>query len=365
MQQFGRYLLLSVLWCGVAVYLCYAASLARTAREAAVVTSLEVIVADSSAHGSLVRSDEVRQWLAKRGLKTVGECRDSVRLTAIEQLILRNGFVGSAEAGIGGDGVLRLVVTQRQPLVRLRLDGMDRYVTREGYLFTPPRRSARYVPVVSGSYRPPVPARYEGLVCDHIDHELWKIDTTIHFLERSKLPHHAAERTTNRKLREVRRMRVSRRWWKLESKETFEERILAKREEKAMLRRKYRYDLRCIAAEIDRIDLRQEQLRKEQKKLGKKYEDFVKLLTFVEQLEADDFWGSEVVEIIAQTAPSGALEVQLVPRSGRFTIAFGRIERVEEKLAKLERFYHDGLSVVGWERYRVLDVRFSNQVVCR
>ena len=42
-----------------------------------------------------------------------------------------------------------------------------------------------------------------------------------------------------------------------------------------------------------------------------------------------------------------------------------RIERVEEKFAKLERFYRDGLSVVGWERYRVLDVRFSNQVVCR
>lgn len=360
-----RYLLLGVLWCGVVVYLCYAASLARTAHESAAVTSLEVVLADSSAHGSLVRSDDVRQWLAKRGLKTVGEHRDSVRLTAIEQLILRNGFVGSAEAGIGGEGVLRIVVTQREPIVRLRLDGMDRYATSSGYLFTPPRRSARYVPVVSGSYRPPVPTRYEGLVRDHIDHELWKIDTTIRFLERSKLPHHAAERKTNHNLREVRRMRVSRRWWPFKSEEAFEEEVLALRKEKAQLRRKYRYQLRCIAAEIDRIELRQEQLRESQKKLEKKYEDFMKLLTFVEQLEKDDFWGSEVVEIIAQTAPSGALELQLVPRSGRFTIAFGRIERVEEKFAKLERFYRDGLSVVGWERYRVLDVRFSNQVVCR
>ena len=99
--------------------------------------------------------------------------------------------------------------------------------------------------------------------------------------------------------------------------------------------------------------------------MEKKYEDFSKLLTFVEQLESDDFWGSEVVEIIAQTTPSGALELQLVPRSGRFTIAFGRIERVEEKFEKLERFYQDGLSLVGWDRFRVVDIRFSNQVVCR
>ena len=365
MQRLLRYLWLSLLWGGVAVYLCYAASLARSARKAAVVTGLEVVLADSTAHGSLVRSNEVRKWLAQRGLKTVGEPCDSVRLTAIEQLILRNGFVGAAEAGIGGDGVLRIVITQREPLMRLHLDGMDRYVTSEGYLFAPPRRSARYVPVVGGSYQPPVPTRYEGLVRDHIDHEQWKIDTMIRFLEHSKLPHHAAERKVERQLKEVRRMRVSRQWWKLEREESFEERIREKREEKARLRRKYRYQLRCIAAEIDRIDQRQERLRKEQKKLEKKYEDFSKLLTFVEQLESDDFWGSVVVEIIAQTTPSGALELQLVPRSGRFTIAFGRIERVEEKFEKLERFYQDGLSLVGWDRFRVVDIRFSNQVVCR
>lgn len=365
MQRLLRYVLLSLLWGGVAAYVCYAASLARRARSEAVVQRLEVIVADSSAHGSLVRSDEVRGWIARSGLKTVGAPCDSINLTAIEQLIASNGFVGSAEAGIGGEGVLRVVIMQRRPIVRLRLEGMDRYATNEGYLFEPPRRSARYVPVVSGSYRPPVPSRYSGSVREHIDHEQWKIDTTIHFLERSKLPHYAAERKTNLKLREVRRMRVSRRWWKFESEESFEERIIAKREEKALLRRKYRYELRCLAAEIDRIDLRQEQLRAEQKKLEKKYEDFTKLLTFVEQLEADDFWGSEVVEIIAHTAPSGALEVQLVPRSGLFTIAFGRLERIEEKLTKLDRFYRDGFPAVGWERYRVVDVRFSNQVVCR
>ena len=91
----------------------------------------------------------------------------------------------------------------------------------------------------------------------------------------------------------------------------------------------------------------------------------MKLLTFVETVEEDDFWRSEVVQIVAHTTPSGALEVDLVPRSGRHTIRFGRLERVEEKFSKLMRFYRNGLPKIGWDEYRTVDVRFDGQVVCK
>ncbi|MBO5685567.1 MAG: hypothetical protein J6R73_03165 [Alistipes sp.] len=365
MQRVGRIVLLTLMWVAVVAYILYAASLSRAVRRSMQVQGLEIVVADSTARGSLFTATEVRQWITRSGLLRPSMSADSVDLTALERLVLRNGFVAEAEVSINREGQLRLVLSQRKPIVRLLSERENSYVTSEGYLFAVPRRSALYVPVVTGSYRPPVPLRYEGSVREQIDRECWKIDTLIASLERSKYPFYAAERQNDRRLRDVRRMRTSKRWWKLESEEEFEERVEELRAIKAGLRRKYRYEGRRIEAEIERIAARQEHLREEQKKLEKKYEDFMKLLTFVEQLEKDDFWGSEVVEIIAQTAPSGALELQLVPRSGRFTIAFGRIERVEEKFAKLERFYRDGLSVVGWERYRVLDVRFSNQVVCR
>ena len=101
------------------------------------------------------------------------------------------------------------------------------------------------------------------------------------------------------------------------------------------------------------------------KKLEKSYEDFCKLITFVEFVESDDFWRSEVVQIVASTSDSGALEVALVPRSGTHTVLFGRIERVEEKFDKLLRFYRHGLNHLGWDRYRTVDVRYAGQVVCR
>lgn len=91
----------------------------------------------------------------------------------------------------------------------------------------------------------------------------------------------------------------------------------------------------------------------------------MKLLTFVEYVEKDDFWRSEVVQIIARTTPSGALEVDLAPRSSRCIIRFGRLERIDEKFDKLLRFYRSGLSMIGWDAYRTIDVRFKDQVVCR
>lgn len=365
MQRVGKLLLLTLMWVLVVAYVLYAASLTRTARKAARVNRFEVVAADSTVRGSLLKAADIRRELVHRGLVKSGQSADSVDLTAIEQLILRNGFVAEVEASLTKEGVLRVELAQRMPALRLMTEQMNRYATAEGYLFAPPQGSSLYVPVVTGSYRPPMPSDYTGLLRDHIDHRKWMIDTLIASLEGSKYPFYVAERQNDRRLREVRRMRTSRRWWKFESQAHFEERVADLRSEKALLRRKYRYEGRRIQAEIDRITLRQEELRGEQKKLEKKYEDFMKLLTFVEQVEADDFWRSEVVEIIAQTTPSGALELALIPRSGSFTIRFGRIEEVEEKLDKLLRFYRRGLSAVGWERYREIDVRFAERVVCR
>ena len=70
-------------------------------------------------------------------------------------------------------------------------------------------------------------------------------------------------------------------------------------------------------------------------------------------------------QIAARTTPSGALEVELTPRSGRFTILFGRLDDIGGKFDKLLRFYRSGLSSIGWDEYRTIDVRYRNQVVCK
>lgn len=353
----------TLLWVAVVAYLIYAASSARAYRKQRVVRQIVVDVKDSSAHGHLVSSQQVRSWIKRSGLPALGVATDEADLAGIEALIARNGFVRRVDAYTSYDGELRIDIRQRRPVLRLLTDGRNAYVTEDGYIFAAPSQSSLYVPVVTGSYRPPFPASHTGTVADFIASERLKSEERIAELEREKYPFYRRERENDENKRELRRRRIKKGWF--EKEETFARRVDELKKEKEALRRRYRYEERLIEAGIARIEARQQAERVRQKKLEKSCEDFSKLITFVEFVEADDFWRSEVVQIIASTSSSGALELSFVPRSGNFRIYFGRIERVEQKFDKLARFYRNGLDKLGWDRYRSIDVRYAGQVVCK
>ena len=151
---------------------------------------------------------------------------------------------------------------------------------------------------------------------------------------------------------------------RFESSESFGERVRELRKRKEQLRRKYRYETQVIQSAIDKISEKQEAERRRQKILAKRYEDFSKLTTFVKWMENDDFWRSEIVQITARTTESGAIDLELTPRSGNYTILFGRLDDAEQKLDKLLRFYREGLGKAGWDRYRTINVKYAGQVVC-
>ena len=167
MSRYLRYTLLTLLWVAVAAYIVFAASAVRRVRRTGTVGRLEIEVVDSSSQGHLVSAAMVRQWISHAGIKTLGTAVDAVDLTGIERLIARNGFVDKTVAYVSYGGTLHIEISQRKPLVRLLTDGMNAYVTAEGYVFAAPRASSLYVPVVTGSYRPPFPASYVGSVREH------------------------------------------------------------------------------------------------------------------------------------------------------------------------------------------------------
>ena len=85
----------------------------------------------------------VRQWISHAGIKTLGTAVDAVDLTGIKRLMIaRNGFVDKTVAYVSYGGTLHIEISQRKPLVRLLTDGMNAYVTADGYVFAAPRASS-------------------------------------------------------------------------------------------------------------------------------------------------------------------------------------------------------------------------------
>ncbi len=354
-----------IMWTGVAVYILWAALSSRTQRHARVVRNIEIEVSDSSSRGHLVSSQKVNRWLKRSGIPTVGMPFEQVDLQGIEHLVEKNGFADRVMAYISHYGTLHIEIRQHHPLLRLLTDGVNSYVTEEGYVFQTPSSSSLYVPVITGSYRPPFPASYHGSVRHYVESEVEKISRQISDLDTLKYPYYRRARRNNKKLKEIRQMSIPLLNRLFTGGERKDQLYAELRKKKQALRKACRYEARLINEGLEAVEKRQNACRERQKKLVKSYEDFSKLLNFVGKVENDDFWRSELVQIVVHTAHSGSPELELVPRSGQHIILFGRLENIDRKLDKLLCFYRKGLSRTGWDRYRYIDVRYHNQVVCR
>lgn len=361
-EKFGKYILLTFVWAIVIGYTIYSIGLLRMHKAEHVVQRVNIEVVDSTANGHLVSSRMVREWILHSGISTIGTPAEEVNLSGIERIIAKNGFVGGVDSYVSYDGVLHIEVSQRCPMLRLLIDGYDTYTTEEGFVFRSPAASALYVPVVTGSYQPPFPPKYEGNVRDHIDQRIAESNKRVANIEREKIPLYKLEDSLRLEIREVRKRRIKQGIF--EDDEVFEERVLKLRAEKDRELRRLRGALRYAGRQIEAVTARSNAELRTQKKLEKRYEDFLKLINFVGWIEDEPFWSAEIVQIVAKTTASGALKLELVPRSGDHIIEFGRIENVEEKLDKLMRFYKEGLRNKGWDNYSVINIEYDGQVVC-
>lgn len=361
-EKIGKYALLTFVWVIVVGYIACSAAMLHTHRAEQVVRSVEIEIADSTANGHLVSSRRVREWILHSGISTIGTPVEEVNLAGIEQVIAKNGFVSEVNSFVTFDGVLHIEVSQRRPMLRLMIDGYDTYVTESGFVFRSPSASALYVPVITGGYRPPFPSNYEGSVRDYIDSRLKESDNKITKIEKEKIPLYKLEDSLRQEIKDERRRRTKQGIF--EDDDIFEARVEKLRAEKHRNIRRLRGALRHTDKRIDGITARSDAEYRVQKKLEKRYEDFLKLITFVRWIEEDSFWSAEIVQIVAENASGGALELELVPRSGNHTILFGSIENVEEKFDKLLRFYKEGLNNIGWESYSTINIKYDGQVVC-
>jgi cell division protein FtsQ len=81
---------------------------------------------------------------------------------------------------------------------------------------------------------------------------------------------------------------------------------------------------------------------------------------FVDFLEKNAFWNAQIEQINIRED----MKVELIPRVGDAIILLGSFDRFEAKLKKLEKLYTKGFNVVGWNKYRVINLEYKDQVVC-
>lgn len=89
--------------------------------------------------------------------------------------------------------------------------------------------------------------------------------------------------------------------------------------------------------------------------------DYIKdnIFDFVSYIYNDRFWNSQIEQIHINENK----DIVLVPRVGNNLIYLGKEDYYVSKLERVKLFYTNALNIVGWNKYKMINVEFENQVV--
>ena len=74
----------------------------------------------------------------------------------------------------------------------------------------------------------------------------------------------------------------------------------------------------------------------------------------------DKLWRDQIEQIYVNKEN----ELELIPRVGNQRIILGTADSLDVKFTNLLMFYKRGMPKVGWDAYKTINVKYTNQVVC-
>ncbi|WP_207428592.1 cell division protein FtsQ/DivIB [Pedobacter sp. SYSU D00535] len=91
-----------------------------------------------------------------------------------------------------------------------------------------------------------------------------------------------------------------------------------------------------------------------QTKLAK---DLYKTAVFIER---DTLWKEQIEQLYVNEQR----EIEMIPRVGNHKIILGDADSLKNKFRNLLIFYKKAIPRVGWDAYKTINIKYSNQIVC-
>lgn len=83
------------------------------------------------------------------------------------------------------------------------------------------------------------------------------------------------------------------------------------------------------------------------------------LFKTVSYIRADSLWDAQIGQIYVNQGH----EIELIPRVGNQRILLGNADSLDLKFKNLMAFYKQALPQVGWDAYKVINIKYANQIV--
>ncbi len=81
---------------------------------------------------------------------------------------------------------------------------------------------------------------------------------------------------------------------------------------------------------------------------------------FARFVNDDDFWNAQIAQLYVDSSN----DIEIIPRVGSQVILLGSLDDYEKKLDKLKLFYEKALPAEGWNKYKMISLKYSKQIIC-
>lgn len=77
-------------------------------------------------------------------------------------------------------------------------------------------------------------------------------------------------------------------------------------------------------------------------------------------IKKDTLWDSQIEQVVVDQKN----DITLIPRVGNQRIILGNADSLEKKMKNLLLFYKKAMPQVGWDTYKTINIKYTNQIVC-
>ena len=152
---------ITILTAMVAAYFYFASSLYAKKSMESVCTGVEVEILDSASN-KFVSKEEVIGIIDGFNGKGIGKKCSDINLDNIELLLNRRSAIKESQASLTRDGIMRIEITQRRPILRIETSGGGFYIDEFEYIFPLVESFTSYVPIVTGHIPLELDSEYRG-----------------------------------------------------------------------------------------------------------------------------------------------------------------------------------------------------------
>lgn len=182
-----KYLLIIVCACLLAGIASLSVWAGKQSRKAIKCTGLHVLIKDSL-ENDFVSAEDIRRYLDREYGAYVGQPIDSINLTEIERIIDGRTAVRKSEAYVSKDGLLKVYVTQRKPVVRFQKGDSGFYADSEGYIFPLQSTYASHVQIIDGDIPLDMKSGHKGKI-ENAGQKKWfeSVMKIVNYIENSRI----------------------------------------------------------------------------------------------------------------------------------------------------------------------------------